>query len=313
MKTPEPIAPPGAVLAVCGPPGTDTSAAVQDLRSRMEADGLSVAVVPRNVELSGAIAARLRQHDVVLVDGHAESSLPRVWIQSGDGDDAPRSAGPILYVVRDGTDRFATWERVTREWLPSAWRTAPVHGGVLIGGKSSRMGRPKQLLDWGGQSVLKHVAGRLSSRVTRIAVLGDGETPPDADSLERFPDAPGFAGPLAGILGALRAVPDGPWIVVGCDQPRVSAAALDWLLEQRAPGTWAVLPRGDRGPEPLLALYDPRIGDALEAMAKAGEWAPSRLAGQPRVATPEIPAELRPAWQGFNTRDEYDALRRQPE
>lgn len=87
---------------------------------------------------------------------------------------------------------------------------APVSGGVLIGGASSRMGRPKALLRVGRHTFLEHVLGVLRSRCPRVVLVGDGlprsaardplETKTHAGDLE--PTRPGSANRTA--------PPDGP-------------------------------------------------------------------------------------------------------
>lgn len=126
------------------------------------------------------------------------------------------------------------------------------------------------------------------------------------------PIRPGLGGPLAGILGAMRWAPDVTWLVAGCDQPLISDAAVEWLLDRRRPGTWAVLPRlGEAGVEPLLAAYDARARTLLEAMAAAGRLAPSELAGHARVDSPRPSGTIARAWRNVNTPEELEALRKE--
>ncbi len=80
-----------------------------------------------------------------------------------------------------------------------------------------------------------------------------------------MPDAPGLAGPIAGLLAAHRWAPRAAWVLAACDHPWLSAADIQWLIHQRRPGTWAVLPRqADDHPCPTLALYEPQALTVLE-------------------------------------------------
>jgi molybdopterin-guanine dinucleotide biosynthesis protein A len=176
------------------------------------------------------------------------------------------------------------------------------------------MGSPKAMLSWRGRTLLDIAVAALAPAVKEVVLLGELPAPAKAEGaaapLRRIPDPPDLKGPLAGILSALRAEPGAVWIVAACDQPWASPAAVEWLLEQRRPGRWAVLPRGADGRvEPMPALYEPRVRALLEAMAERGELAPRALAEQPNVATPEIPAEIRRAWISVNTPEEYERLR----
>jgi molybdopterin-guanine dinucleotide biosynthesis protein A len=103
---------------------------------------------------------------------------------------------------------------------------------------------------------------------------------------------------MAGMLAAMRWRPDASWVFVACDLPRVSPAAVQWLLSKRAPGVWAILPRlpDCQKVEPLLACYESRARLLLE-----NSHAPSELAQLSSVMTPEPPPEIAGAWVNMNT------------
>lgn len=163
------------------------------------------------------------------------------------------------------------------------------------------MGSPKQLLAVRGQALLEGVAAALAPHVERLVLLGDGVVPQSLARLERLVDSPAARGPLAGLLAAFACAPQAAWIAAACDLPRVSAAAVAWLLTQRAPGRVAVLPRLSAARvEPLLALYEPASASLLAALAGAGTMTLQGLAGRPGIWTPTPPAELHDAWRNAN-------------
>lgn len=188
-----------------------------------------------------------------------------------------------------------------------------VWGGVLIGGASRRMGTPKQLLTVGGKTLLEQAVAALAPHVAAIAILGGGPVPEACSHLPRLADAPlpegpsrvagGGAGPLAGLLAALRWKPEAAWVFAPCDLPRIEPAAVAWLLAERRPDRDAVLARPDPdGPvHALFALYEPAARRLVEDLAAAGGRAPRLLAGLPRVAVVVPPPALAPAWQGVNS------------
>jgi molybdopterin-guanine dinucleotide biosynthesis protein A len=187
--------------------------------------------------------------------------------------------------------------------------TAPPVGGVLIGGQSRRMGRPKQLIEIGDRTMIEKVMIALREFVDDIVLLGNGPVPASLDGLERVVDAQGCRGPMAGILGALRARPDVCWIITACDLPMLESEAAEWLLEERSPGVSVVLPTIDGFVEPLLALYEPRARALLEEAAAAGEHALHRLASKAGVVTVEPPEALRRCWFNANTPNQLASLR----
>ena len=197
----------------------------------------------------------------------------------------------------------------TREKACEEAGLAPVYGGVLIGGGSTRMGTPKHLLRAGQRTFLEHVVAALEPCVSRLVLLGSGEVPEQCRHLTRLADPPGLAGPLAGMLAAMRWNRDVAWLIAACDLPFVTPAAVAWLLEQRAPGRQAILPRlHDRGVEPLLALYEPQARPLLEELASTGIRAPHRVAEHEFVFTPAPPADLARAWQNVNTPGDLENL-----
>ena len=153
------------------------------------------------------------------------------------------------------------------------------------------------------------VISALRERVERVVLLGEGETAEVSPQIARLPDAPGLAGPLAGILAGLRWQRQACWIVVACDLPLVRVAALDWLLAQRRPERWAVLPRvGPERIEPLLAIYEPESLTLLEQIVERGHRSPRHLEGHPAVYSPTPPVDLRDCWTNVNTPEEYRRL-----
>jgi molybdopterin-guanine dinucleotide biosynthesis protein A len=113
------------------------------------------------------------------------------------------------------------------------------------------------------------------------------------------------------MIAALRAHPDAAWLIVGCDMPRISTSAIDWLLGQRGSAYSAILPSVSPGcAEPLLAIYEPAARAALDELAREPDASPRRLAGRPNVRTVIVPDDLRDAWTNVNTPDEWERERR---
>lgn len=194
---------------------------------------------------------------------------------------------------------------------------APLLAGVLIGGRSSRMGVPKALLEFAGRTFAEHVVQAALGLVERVVLLGDGPVAASLSRLPRVADVPGVPGPLGGILAALRAERGHAWLIAAVDLPRVTPAAVEWLVAQRRPEALAVIPTLDgKRPEPLLAIYEPGALGPLESLieqrAGAGAAAPHRLAGLPQVLTPVAPADLAEAWMNVNTPEELRNARGGP-
>lgn len=183
----------------------------------------------------------------------------------------------------------------------------PVWAVILIGGKSSRMGRPKHLLpDLRGKTWLEHSVDLLRPLVAGIALAGGGEVPPTCRDLIRLSDLEGVGGPLAGILPAMRWRPDVAWLVLACDMPGADLKAVQWLLGRRDIRHWAVVPRiGGQGQgEPLFAVYEPQSFQQFEQMVDAGDRRVRLIVGKERVHLAGVPSALCPGWRNVNTPEE---------
>lgn len=339
----------GPVLAVCGWSGAGKTTLLEAVIPDLVARGLRIAVIKNDVhgldvdrpgkdsdrlyragadvllrgpgeavlrthrddaeDFASAVRAALHDHDLVLVEGHRSAPVDKIWLASPGDPHAPDGLDRLLAVLSRDEDRPRHLEDLVAAWLPRAWNSIPLTAGVLMGGGSTRMGQPKQLLRRGAMTLLERTVAVLTSRVGEVVLLGDGVLPESCAGLSRLSDCPDSQGPLAGMLSAQRWSPAVAWMFCPCDLPDLSEAAIDWLLAQRAPGRWAVLPRTDGGLEPLLATYEPQARPLLEALAAAGQRAPRLVAPHPKVATVAVPQALARCWVGVNTPSDLESHR----
>lgn len=256
--------------------------------------------------LSDALVLLPRGLDLVLVEGHKGADVARIRIEKGRGRGRAASAAHYTLYREDPAclDRFlSVISALLAEWQ----LRRRVCAGLLIGGRSRRMGRPKGLLRAGGRTLMERSIGTLAAVAQQTVLLGPGDLPASLGHAARLPDAYGVSGPLAGILAAFRWQPDSAWIISAVDMPFMSVDAWQWLRGQRRPGAWAIMPRisGKTKVETAAALYEPMIFDHVESVAQRGITALQAIADHPKVITPVIPAELAQAWRNVNTAEEW--------
>ncbi len=257
----------------------------------------------QSTSLSATILRLAPMYDLVVVEGFKQSPLHKVWLLN-DGEEPPVERHNIAGVLNRNSDRAAWLLDYIDEWLPRKWRQTPVFAAILIGGKSTRMGQAKHLIEDNGKTWLEHSIEQLKSVVDEVVIVGAGDIP-EHISVVRLPDVPGLSGPLSGMLAAMRWAPHACWLMSACDLPQLSTDALRWLLNQRAPGIWGVLPRlGNEGAEPLLAYYDWRARHLFEDIAAKGESAPHLIAQHEKITSPSPPTELTSAWLNINSPEE---------
>jgi molybdopterin-guanine dinucleotide biosynthesis protein A len=146
---------------------------------------------------------------------------------------------------------------------------AEAEGFVLGGGRSSRMGRDKALLQLGGRSMLEIALDKL-----RVLPLPG---PPRVAGARSDPGAiadlhPG-CGPLSGIEAALAASTRPLNVFLPLDMPLLPAKFLVWML-RRAQITGAVVtvPRIIGRPQPLCAVYHRELLGSITTSLLAGNY-----------------------------------------
>jgi len=121
-------------------------------------------------------------------------------------------------------------------------------GFVLAGGKSTRMGRDKALLDWHGQTLLNHMVELLRAVADPVQVVGRGPLP------DRLPGL----GPLSGIATGLETSSTDANLFVAVDLPLLTQDFLKYVCS-----------RIERSSHPLMAC---KIGSAFPLCL--GIWRP---------------------------------------
>ncbi len=149
---------------------------------------------------------------------------------------------------------------------------AHVEGAILAGGSSSRMGRDKLTLRWQGVPIIERVARALEACVCPVRVVLRPSTPCPLD-LPRIDDAHEERAPIVGIHAALVACESSAVLVAAGDMPEIEPRLLLALLAlvPAEAGADVVAPCGPAGPEPLLAVYRPRILPEIERRIEKGE------------------------------------------
>lgn len=176
------------------------------------------------------------------------------------------------------------------------------------------MGRNKALLDFAGEPLVCRMARRLEQAGLGVRLIGPPELFGPLGLRAIGDDRPGL-GPLGGIATAL-AHSDRPWnVIVAVDLPYLTPAWLAALAAHAAVSAAdAVLPRSERGLEPLCAAYHRRcLPSILAALGRGVRKVTDGLAGPPPCRVEEIaPAEWKRyaaagnLFENINTPGEYE-------
>jgi molybdopterin-guanine dinucleotide biosynthesis protein A len=149
---------------------------------------------------------------------------------------------------------------------------------ILAGGRSQRMGRPKESLVLGGDSLLGHVVAALEQTTWPVLVLARDprqELPPLPVEIEVGYDPEPDRGPLAAIEHGLRALEGRcDWAVVtACDMPFLGTELAGWLAGF-AEGHDLVLPQVGGELQTMAGLWRVGIRPIVERLRAGGATAP---------------------------------------
>lgn len=169
-----------------------------------------------------------------------------------------------------------------------------LHGLVLAGGASRRMGRDKAALVYDLQPQLAAAFALLAPQVQRcfVSVRTDQQTEPLRAAFPQLVDLHDDIGPAAGLLAAHSHAPDAAWLAMACDLPRLDAPTLAWLIAGRATHASAVAFRSahDAQPEPLCAIWEPAALRRLRTQVDAGQFSLRRALDADDVRPLDLPA-----------------------
>lgn len=149
-------------------------------------------------------------------------------------------------------------------------------GFVIAGGKSSRMGEDKALLDFGGQTLLRRALNAMGTVCPRVAIVGDSarvEKYVSGKCESVVADVFAGCGPLAGIHAALAHSSAELNLMLAVDMPFVSSELLAFLFAAAdAINATITVPRVGGGFQPLCAVYRREFAIVAEQALQAGKY-----------------------------------------
>jgi molybdopterin-guanine dinucleotide biosynthesis protein A len=195
---------------------------------------------------------------------------------------------------------------------------------ILAGGRSRRMGQPKESLPFAGNTLLGRTVETLLECTWPVVVIGRGgdqELPPIPLEASVITDDEPGKGPLAAMATGFRTVKRRKELgerdavfVTGCDAPFLGPMTVGWLAEELG-DAMAVMPKVGGVLQPLCALYRVSCLPVVEQLLRDGIATPRTLAEKVETHVLEE-AELRQFdpelrfLRSVNTPEEYEQARR---
>ena len=152
---------------------------------------------------------------------------------------------------------------------------------ILAGGQARRFGGVnKAALQVGGRTIADRQLAVLRRIADPVFVVG-GDPARWPEGVRIVADAIAGAGALGGIYTAIIESPCERTLVVGCDMPFLAPGFLQMLAAVDAD---AVIPRSERGYEPLCAVYGKACAEGIRARIERGDLHAAVLPSGVRVA-----------------------------
>ena len=150
---------------------------------------------------------------------------------------------------------------------------AKLYGLVLSGGKSTRMGTDKGLIEYHGKPQREYLYELLQQVCEKTFIsLREEQEAELPNRMESIVDLNEYRGPYNGLLSAYKKNPEVAWLVLACDLPLMDLEALKELIAARNPEreATAFALKENPLPEPLCAIWEPRALQNSVAYLESG-------------------------------------------
>lgn len=139
---------------------------------------------------------------------------------------------------------------------------------IQAGGKSSRMGTDKSFVLFNGRPMIEHVIEKVADLGSELILITNKPDEYGHLGLPMFSDILPEKGPLGGIFTAVTQAQNPHTLIVACDMPWLNRDLLNYQIGLRYEAD-VIVPRWQKFPEPLHAIYSKTCLPAIEANLQA--------------------------------------------
>jgi molybdenum cofactor guanylyltransferase len=174
---------------------------------------------------------------------------------------------------------------------------------ILIGGKSSRMGTDKSLLNYHGKPQREYLFN-LAQKFCKEVCFSCREEQKFSEKtvIDKYAEL----GPISGILSAFAHDKNTAWLVLACDMPLINEKAFEILIKHRNIEKVATtfFNNENNAPDPLFTIYEPKAADLLLEYIKSGNKSPKMFLQNADIQL--IKSEKNDFLKNINTKEEFD-------
>ena len=153
---------------------------------------------------------------------------------------------------------------------------------IMAGGQSSRMGTDKSFVLFNGRPMIEIVQEKVAELGAETLLITNKPDDYARLNLPMVGDILPDHGPLGGIYTAVHAASHPHVLVVACDMPWLNRPLLEYMITLRETAD-VIVPRWEKYPEPLHAIYSKTCQPAIEAKLKAKRLKITGFFGQVNV------------------------------
>jgi molybdenum cofactor guanylyltransferase len=190
--------------------------------------------------------------------------------------------------------------------------TTHINGIILAGGKSSRMGTNKSLLNLSGKPFIVHCIEALQPLVKELYIVSDDPVY-DPFPGTRVNDIWKDCGPLGGLFAGLSETKTDYNIVLSCDVPFITSNVLNMLVKAMDAEFDVIQAECEGRSHPLIAIYHKDCAGHFKEVLTSGERRLRVALEMLRVKTITLDPELAPFVRNINTQTEYHTIKHEIE
>ena len=189
-------------------------------------------------------------------------------------------------------------------------------GCVLAGGKSSRMGSDKSLLQFDGTPLVSRAVTTMREVFKDVVVISDKRDEYAFLDVPVLPDIKKECGPLGGIHAAFVHTGADSLFVLACDMPFVSSELIRYVVNAGS-GAKAAVPKMNGRLQPLCGLYSrrslPIIEQSLDSKSYRIQMVLAKLGPTVITIQQDLPFHASNLLDNLNTPDQINQALRSDE
>lgn len=147
-----------------------------------------------------------------------------------------------------------------------------ISGIILAGGKSSRMGKNKAMIEINGEISIRTLHNLIKPFCSEIIISANNQETYQFLHERIITDEIQGIGPIGGILSCLKKSSFRKNLVIACDMPMIPFSLIQLLINHKNTAEFVVPANGTDEIEPLCAIYDKSVIPVLSEMIAEGNY-----------------------------------------